>query len=414
MEIAIISFCIIVVSIIIVVIMSRRRNEKTEVLTKKTGIVLDNDDSNEISLVYENILSLDKEDENRLSEISDEKMISKIDQILPGTAQIISNSVSNVGVNNDGQLYRVIIPKHTKLVRSRNTEGAYRGFVRDKKGIKAQAELVPSNNSGAKIANTVSSVMSVASLVVGQYYMHEINGKLDAIAGEIDKVNSFLNNEYKSKVLALLAGTKKSSDFQLEIMENDSLRKSNLICINDLETNCIQLLGQANITIDEYAQKEIRSYKEYEKDVAIVDEWVLFQHTLLEVLNRLCELTYVFYLGESSYEQCFFNYFEYCKQTESASIKLTEWHDKNAERFKLDLESGKRKRQGIGGALIKIPALFNDELEYKEIAGKTVKMISDQRNASEIDDSKNEINLFDENVELIIKDGKVYYLPPEH
>lgn len=137
MEIAIISFCIIVVSIIIVVIMSRRRNEKTEVLTKKTGIVLDNDDSNEISLVYENILSLDKEDENRLSEISDEKMISKIDQIIPGTAQIISNSVSNVGVNNGGQLYRVIIPKHTKLVRSRKTEGAYRGFVRDKKGIKA-------------------------------------------------------------------------------------------------------------------------------------------------------------------------------------------------------------------------------------------------------------------------------------
>ena len=60
--------------------------------------------------------------------------------------------------------------------------------------------------------------------------------------------------------------------------------------------------------------------------------------------------------------------------------------------------------------LFRSPAMFNDDYNYTSVEEETVSLIKRQQHL----DSKiqiNEDNFYDEDVELIMKDGKVFYLP---
>ena len=94
-----------------------------------------------------------------------------------------------------------------------------------------------------------------------------------------------------------------------------------------------------------------------------------------------------------------------------ALISVETWHKKNSEALEIDLEASRRRRQGIGGLLMNIPALFNDDLHYKDVSKSTVSMISNQSSGKRVLASENEVDLFREDVRLIAKDGKLYYLP---
>ena len=59
-----------------------------------------------------------------------------------------------------------------------------------------------------------------------------------------------------------------------------------------------------------------------------------------------------------------------------------------------------------------IPAIFNNDLNYKGISKRTATMISLQSHAiAEVKPDAGS-DFFQEDVELIAKDGKLYYLPP--
>ena len=87
------------------------------------------------------------------------------------------------------------------------------------------------------------------------------------------------------------------------------------------------------------------------------------------------------------------------------------WHKDNGLKLKIDLESSRRRRQGIEGLFMNIPALFDDNLHYKSISKNTVKMISKQSHENTPRTHESETDLFQEDVRLIAKDGKLYYLP---
>ncbi len=46
--------------------------------------------------------------------------------------------------------------------------------------------------------------MNVASLVVGQYYMAEVDAKLEQLQAGVDKVIEFQETQFKSKILSLI------------------------------------------------------------------------------------------------------------------------------------------------------------------------------------------------------------------
>ncbi|MGO1558329.1 MAG: hypothetical protein ACTHWS_12380 [Staphylococcus equorum] len=85
-------------------------------------------------------------------------------------------------------------------------------------------------------------------MVVGQYYITQINNELESISSNISQVIDVQNNEYKCKVFALISKVKNLSTFQTKLLENKELRKDEIFNLNYLEQRCIEVLGLVHLT----------------------------------------------------------------------------------------------------------------------------------------------------------------------
>src|SRR5699024_6043306 len=140
----------------------------------------------------------------------------------------------------------------------------------------------------------------------------------------------------------LVTKVKKMSSFQTEILENEELRKSEISNLNRLEQQCIELLGQANLTIADYSKKMDMGIKGYEEQLVGVQYWVVYQETLLEVLYLIANLKYALYLGTVSRDQCNSLLSTYGKQVKDVKIGLQNWHLEQMEKYGINLEEGYR------------------------------------------------------------------------
>ena len=242
--------------------------------------------------------------------------------------------------------------------------------------------------------------------------MTQIYSELGVINNSISKILDFQNNEYKSKIMLLVTKVKQLARFQVEILENDELRKNELINLQNLEGNCYQLLQQANLTINDITKNSNIDYDKYEEQVKESFQWINFQQVLAEVLYRIEELKYTLYLGLTSREQCLSFYDDCSKQIKNVRIELNKWHANQAARLNIDIENQRRKKQSFEAMLFKIPGLINDNLNFKNINEKTVEMIRNQTNEVAMENASNYDNdLYQKDVSLIVKDGKLFYLP---
>ena len=354
-------------------------------------------------------------DESKLVEITDSKVLAHVNNLIPGLAQAgnaVNNAAQAVNVANGEVLYRAIIPAGAKLTDSKAMEGAVRGFYRGADGIQGHANLVAveAQKGTAAVANTAAAAMGVASMVVGQYYMTQINGQLDNINKGISQITDFQDNEYRSRVFSLVAHVKRIADFQVEILENNELRLSKISQLDSLEEECTQLLGQANLTLGKYAEKKDLDYASYEEKLKEAQSWFMYQQTLLDVLYKISDLRYALHLGSVSRQQCSSLIPVYTKQVGDAQSLISTWHKNTIERLGINTEKSKRKRSGFDGFIHAFPGFFNDEFNFCEINKTTTKMITEQA-SGRIKQNTDASELYDKDVRLISKDGKIYYLP---
>lgn len=357
-------------------------------------------------------------DEKRFVEITDNKVLAYVNQLVPEFAQV-GNAVNNAvqAIQDNGEvLYRAIIPAGAKLTDSKAMEGAVRGIYHGADGIQGHANLVAveMKKGTSVVTNTAAAAMGVASMVVGQYYMTKIDAELGKINNGISKISDFQDNEYRSKVFSLVSHIKKITDFQVEILENNELRLSEISQLGNLEKECTQLLGQASLTLVGYIKKTDCDYDTYEKELLEIQNWYMYQKSLLDVLYRISELRYTLHLGEVSRVQCMALIPTYSNQVSETRSRLIGWHQANIERLKIDMQEMRRKRVGFDGVIHAIPGMFNDDFNFIIIEKDTVEMIktqsADSQNVFEYDAS----DLYAEDVELIYKGGKLYYLPTEN
>lgn len=386
--------------------------EESEEMSKSQLIPLNNE-LQEFPIQIEMLPAEVISKESKLVEITDSKVLAHVNHLIPELAQT-GNLVNNVAqaVQESGEvLYRAIIPVGAKLTDSKAVEGAVRGIYHGADGIRGHANLVAVEaQKGTSIAsNVASSAMGVASMVVGQYYMSQINAELSNISESVSKISGFQDNEYRSRVLSLVAHVKKIADFQVEILENNELRLSKISQLDSLEEECTQLLGQANLTLMEYTEKTTLDYLEYEKELFEAQNWYMYQKTLLDVVGKISELKYTLHLGKVSREHCEAILPNYINQVEITQTRLTNWHQDMTERLKIDVSEIRRKRSGFDGAIHFLPGLFNDDLNFKGIEKNTAEMITVQTEGMSY---KHDVsNLYAEDVQLISKNGKIYYLP---
>ena len=346
-------------------------------------------------------------DDNALAEIKDKKLLAKIDNIVPETARVAKN-VNSIKKGNE-LICKVIIPKEAKLVNSKDMDGAFRGIYRNSKRIKGQANLVPIEKS-SELANVASSAFNVASMVVGQYYMAQIDNELSNISDSIEKISDFQNTEYKGKIMALVTQIRKISAYEIEVLDNEQLRKDELQNVSRLEHKCLELLGQANLYLEEKSKNIDEDYEQYEKKVKEARSWYFYQNILLDTLYRISELKHALYKGEVSREYCCANNATYAKQVADVQDKLISWHKKSTKKFRIQISRKRIKRSGLDGAVHSIPGFFDEKHNYKKLPNDVVEIIKEQTNKSSIA-TNNDDDLYKKDVCLIMKDSKVYYLP---
>lgn len=424
MQYAIIGICILVVVVLGLIVFRESKSRKNAVsilpaTDTKDIFVPEGQEKQEFFISAEMLPAEAISEDKRLVEITDSKVLAHISSLVPGLAQA-GNAANNVmqAVQGTGEvLYRAIIPAGAKLADSKSMEGAVRAIYHGANGIAGQANLVAveASKSTAVIANTAAAAMGVASMVVGQYYMTQINAELGAISDGISKISDFQDNEYRSRVFSLIAHVKRIADFQVEILENNELRLSKISQLDSLEEECTQLLGQANLTLADCASRTSLDYKEYEKALRDAQNWFMYQNSLLDVLYKISELRYTLYLGAVSREQCVALLPAYTKQVDDTQKKLTSWHQNMTKQLNIDTAKVRRKRKGLDGIVHSIPGYFNDDSNFRAIEASTAKMIDEQARKHHDSHQQDTTDLYAQDVHIIAKGGKIYYLPePEN
>ena len=422
MEYIIIGICVVVAAIYITVFLKKKvKQTETKKITSLDTVgspirfMSQDDNSQEVVIQMEMLPVEDTPDENKLVEITDSKVLAHVNNLLPGLVQVgnaANNAVQAMQANRE-VLYRAIIPAGAKLTDSKAMGNAVRGIYHGVDGIKGHANLVAveAQKGMAVVANTAAAAMGVASMVVGQYYMTQINTELGEISDGISKISDFQDNEYRSRVFSLVAHVKKIADFQVEILENNELRLSKIVQIDSLEEECTQLLGQANLTLAGHAKKKDLDYDAYEKEIKEAQNWYMYQKSLLDVLYKISDLRYTLHLGLASREQCVALLPTYAQQVTDTQERLANWHQNTTKRLNIDTEETRRKREGIDGVVHFIPSLFKDEFKFRSITQSTASMITAQSASHEETHHHDTTDLYAEDVQLIAKNGKVYYLP---
>lgn len=412
MKIAVFLILIIIISIIVICFSLNKKKigAKNLLQIREEVCTLEKSANHEFSIKFDMLPAEVTIDDNKLVEITDKKVLARIVDAIPEMAQA-GVSLGNAVRNNGQTLYQAIIPVGAKLVDSKEISGAVRGFYRNAEGIRGHANLVEVKNTADVVSNAASSAMNVASMVVGQYYMSQISNQLEGITQKISLINDFQDNEFMSKVFALVSQIKIMSEFQMEIMDNYELRISELAKLDTLEHECIELLGQANKTITDFTMKKTEAYEEYHNTFIEIQKWTIYQKTLLEVLYKIAELKFALHLGDASMQYCSSLLNTYSEQTKKTCTLLSSWHQKQIKAYDIRLDMLNRKREGIDGVIHKIPALFNEEHSYRPISKDIVDTIENQMKTLKKPELSIESKLSESDVKMIVKGGKVYYLP---
>ena len=345
----------------------------------------------------------------QMVEITEPTVLARISMAVP--ALFSATASAKTAQLGSKVLYDAILPPGKTLVKSATMPGAFRGFFRGKQYIEGHAQLVQVDTKSAAAASAVSSVMNLGAMVVGQYYMAQLDQQLREINEGISRIAQFQDNQYQSNVYALLVEVQGLSRFQMEILEEEEQRKIQLARLDHLRLECTKLLGHANLSLQGIIEQPYNSFEEYEKALQEAQKWLGYQHSLMLMLTKMAELKFALSLGTISKEQCSIALPEYARSVQNIHNGLKEWHLVQQGKFSIDPEKKARKREGIEGAIFSVVAIFDGNAMFCPVREETLAAIAQQKEGFAVTEKLEEKDLFREEVQLIAREGKVYYLP---
>lgn len=327
-----------------------------------------------------------KIEEGKLVEIKDEMILARLNQAVPEIARAMNAGAKTVAAVQ-GPAYRCVLPAGATKVATGAVKGAQAG----------------------SLLATASLTFSVAALIVGQKFMADISKRLAKLDGDLRAVSDFQNNEYKSRVEALILRVTSVISYRSEVTKNDAVRQRALMSLDNAESECMQLLGQATETINSFTQTRVSDFDRYCTAVKEIAKWLDYQNKLVAVLYHISELKYALNFGAVSRDYCASS-FRVCLANVAKSQKLLKkWHTDEINKLDIDTSALKRRRMGADAALHFLPGLFKKECKYRKLSEDTAHMIETQRTC-DLTDYKPLGRSFDDDVEIFVKDGKVYYL----
>ncbi|MBO5528208.1 MAG: hypothetical protein J6A47_02680 [Bacilli bacterium] len=268
---------------------------------------------------------------------------------------------------------------------------------------------LPVSRSGVAVMSIAGSVVSIAAMVVGQFYLKEIRMKLSEVSRSLDLLNTYQENEFKGKVFALLTHVISLTNFESEIIANPENRTNEINRLLKLEVECGELLAQASFNIESVTSKSPISFRDYESIAIYVQRWCDYQKILSEAMIQIACLKHALYLGAVSKEQCMSLIPTYAEQVKTSREKLALWHSEQGEKLGYDSSAKRRRRNGIDSAVHFVPGLFNKERRYRAVAEDTIRVINEQTNVEEMPAITKE-DLFQSDVQLVGGKNKVFFV----
>ena len=353
-------------------------------------------------------------DEKPMHEILDQNVVAKLDALVPQIVQNFNNPLKNKAIEDlsnlvkEGNIYQVIIPNGAELYDSKELQGAFRGGYKVNNKLAGQANLIPVDANA--ISNTVADVMNISSMVVGQYYMAQIDSKMAEMQDGIDKIYDFQQTEFKARIRALIGKVGTISKFNIEIIENDELRNRSLDDLSRYRDDAVELLQQVNLTIENIVSKgHNNEFDKYKDSIEEVDKLISFQQYLLSILEEIARLIYLLNKGAISSELCYSLYNIYIEQSTDARNLLNQWHNETIKLFEIDLDNKRYAKQGFEAFAFGLPAMVFNDLRYNEVPEHIISQINNQLDNS-LDIKNTTENLLEKETKIISKDGKYYYL----
>ncbi|MEE3747217.1 hypothetical protein V2H31_09960 [Streptococcus suis] len=281
-------------------------------------------------------------------EITNPKVLAHVEKIV---RPAFNNHLKKAGQANIPKgLFKVDLPIGD-LHKIKGETDKYRAFVKGADGkINAHAILTPAQadiTKGAKAAAAVSGVMQVGAMVVGQYYMSEINGQLNSIKETLDDVKDFQVREFKGTVRALIINISQISKFSADYVENAELARLKLMECANFRAEVTKLLEQVNLAIEDIiAQKNGLPFEKYEKLIDKLSTNLFYQQTLLKLLEELSKLDLVFSQGVTSEDSSYYVYEYYLNNCNSLGEKIANWHKDKIKFFQIDTKRNRRAQEG--------------------------------------------------------------------
>lgn len=350
-----------------------------------------------------------------------------------------------------GELFKIDVPIGD-LHKIKDQAGKYRAFVKgaDDKFIK-HAVLTPAQMEvakGAQAAAAVANVMQVGAMVVGQYYMSEINGQLNQMNETLNDVKGFQDREFKAFIRSLIVNISQLSKFSTDYVTDYELARLKLLKCSDYRDEVTRLLEQVNLSIEEIvSQEQGMPFEKYEKLTKRLKMDLFYQETLLKLLEELSRLDLVFSQGVVSEDSSYYVYDYYLNACNALGEKISLWHKEKIAFFRIDMEKNRRLQKGslkvvadlakgldknahvVAGGLRmigvnhvighvaafgvgKAAGELNKAIRYIGVRKQTIQTIAEQGAITYQSSNQLSVNDYGENMELLLADGKVYYLAP--
>ena len=210
--------------------------------------------------------------------------------------RIVPDLVKNVAVAKTfEETYRVMFDRGLgDLQRAAVGNGLYRANVvapGTNNHITGQALLQELNPQELmKVSNVISNTFAIASIVTSQYYLKDIDSKLEKIEKQIDAIRIFLEKDKESQLWANGEILKDIKEMLQYIIEDDIYRQSTIISVQAIKRD---VLACAKLYFEQL--KEIENnfdVKDDDKDVA---------KNIIKCNEYLNKMWYATYLYEMAY-----------------------------------------------------------------------------------------------------------------
>lgn len=294
-------------------------------------------------------------------------------------------------------------------------QGAVHGGYLDINKQTKQANFMPVdtlNASGVNtVANLTASAMNVASMVVGQYYMAQIDDKLGSIQDDISDIKNFINNDRISRIQQLFVNVSVIIKHQDEISTNDAITDKELQKIYDYEEEAGKILAHVNKDISDIIGKDsAKDFTDYKKNTENLDKLLKEQEVLIKVMNQISSLKYILYHGSASTEYCYSRFNIALNQSSVVKEQIKTYQNKETKAIEVDLEKARyRKSYFLDNVVQPVLRVIDDNMNYINLEEALLNKIRKQVNNEEL--QAIELNVYEEDTKLLIQDGKVYFNP---